>query len=165
MGILSRREFAKVSGSAVAALTSIAAWPFLAETFCQAQEPAGALTALSLTEASARIREKSVTSTQLTNAVLDRIAVYDVKINSYITVMREEALRQAAQLDEEQRAGKFRGPLHGIPIALKDNIDTAGTRTTAASGVFQARVPTEDADIVRRLKEAGAVILGPVNTI
>jgi aspartyl-tRNA(Asn)/glutamyl-tRNA(Gln) amidotransferase subunit A len=164
MGILSRREFAKLSSSAVVAGATLATWPFVTETFGHAQESAGeALTALSLTEASAKIRDKSVTSTQLTNAVLDRIAVYDVKVNSYITVMREEALRQAAQMDEEQKAGKLRGPLHGIPIALKDNIDTAGTRTTAASGVFQTRVPTEDADIVRRLKEAGAVIVGKLN--
>jgi aspartyl-tRNA(Asn)/glutamyl-tRNA(Gln) amidotransferase subunit A len=164
MGILSRREFAKLSSSAVVAGATLATWPFMAETFGHAQESGGeALTALSLTEASAKIRDKSVTATQLTNAVLDRIAVYDVKVNSYITVMREEALRQAAQMDEEQKAGKLRGPLHGIPIALKDNIDTAGTRTTAASGVFQTRVPTEDADIVRRLKEAGAVIVGKLN--
>lgn len=164
MGTLSRREFAKLSGSAVVAGATLATFPFVAETFGHAQQSTGeALTALSLTEASAKIHDLTVTSTQLTTAVLDRIAVYDVKINSYITVMREEALRQAAQLDEEQKAGKFRGPLHGIPIALKDNIDTGGTRTTAASGVFQTRVPTEDADIVRRLKEAGAVIVGKLN--
>ncbi len=164
MGQLSRREFAKLSSSAVVTVATLATWPFVAETFGHGQEPAsGDLTSLSLTEASAKIHDRSVTSTQLTNAVLERIAVYNIKLNSYITVMREDALRQAAELDEEQKAGKFRGPLHGIPIALKDNIDTAGVRTTAASGVFQTRVPTEDADVVRRLKEAGAVILGKLN--
>ena len=77
--------------------------------------------------------------------------------------MAKEALAQAAVLDAEAKAGKFRGPLHGIPIGLKDNIDTAGTRTTAASPMFKDRVPTVDADIVRRLKGNGAVILGKLN--
>src|SRR5258708_31585909 len=77
--------------------------------------------------------------------------------------MTAEALKQSAQLDDEQKAGKFRGPLHGIPIALKDNIDTAGTRTTAASPMFRTRVPSEDAEVVRRLKASGAIILGKLN--
>jgi aspartyl-tRNA(Asn)/glutamyl-tRNA(Gln) amidotransferase subunit A len=116
-----------------------------------------------LTEASQRIHDRSVTPTQLTRAVLGRINVYDPKVNSYITVMKEEALRQATVLDQEQKLGKFRGPLHGIPIAVKDNVDTAGVRTTAASEVFQTRVPAEDADIIARLKTAGAIIMGKLN--
>ena len=63
---------------------------------------------------------------ELVNACLGRIDVYNPRVNAFITVMREAALAQARTLDEEQRAGKLRGPLHGIPIALKDNIDTAG---------------------------------------
>jgi aspartyl-tRNA(Asn)/glutamyl-tRNA(Gln) amidotransferase subunit A len=109
------------------------------------------------------IHAHTVTSVELTQALLARIAVYQPKVNAYITVMKEQALAQAAQLDAEAKAGKFRGPLHGIPISLKDNIDTAGTRTTAASPMFKDRIPTEDADIVRRLKLAGAVILGKLN--
>jgi len=104
-----------------------------------------------------------VTSTQLVKALLDRINVYNPKVNCYITVMGKEALAQAEVLDAEQKAGKFRGPLHGIPIGLKDNIDTAGTRTTAASPMFKDRVPTEDADIVVRLKKSGAIIMGKLN--
>jgi aspartyl-tRNA(Asn)/glutamyl-tRNA(Gln) amidotransferase subunit A len=77
--------------------------------------------------------------------------------------MRESAWPKAATLDAEQRAGRFRGPLHGIPIALKDNIDTAGVRTTAASAVFDDRVPTEDAEVARRLKAAGAIVIGKTN--
>jgi hypothetical protein len=72
-------------------------------------------------------------------------------------------LAQAAQLDAEAKVGKFRGPLHGVPLALKDNIDTAGTRTTGGSAVFDDRVPAEEGFVVRRLKEAGAVILAKAN--
>ncbi len=74
-----------------------------------------------------------------------------------------DALAQAKALDAEAKAGKLRGPLHGLPIVLKDNIDTAGTRTTAASEVFDDRVPDEDAFVTARLKEAGAVIIGKAN--
>jgi aspartyl-tRNA(Asn)/glutamyl-tRNA(Gln) amidotransferase subunit A len=162
--MLSRREFTKLCGNTVLASGALALRPALANALAGVEEPsAEQLTALTLTEASAKIRDRSVTSTQLTKAVLDRIGVYDVKLNSYITVMKDEALEQAAVLDNEAKAGTFRGPLHGVPIALKDNIDTAGIRTTAASEVFVTRVPTEDADIVRRLKAAGAVIVGKLN--
>jgi aspartyl-tRNA(Asn)/glutamyl-tRNA(Gln) amidotransferase subunit A len=121
------------------------------------------LTNLSLTEAVSRIRSRTVTPTQLTQACLARIDVYNPKLNAFITVMREQALARARELDEEQRAGKFRSALHGIPIALKDNIDTAGVRTTAASAVFDDRVPEEDAEVTRRLKAAGAILIGKAN--
>ena len=121
------------------------------------------LSRLSLAEASARIRSGSVAPSQLLNACLDRIATYNPKLNAYITVTRELALEQARQLDAEQKAGRLRGPLHGIPIALKDNIDTAGIRTTAASAVFDDRIPTADAEVARRLKAAGAILTGKVN--
>ena len=120
-------------------------------------------TALSLTEAAARIRTGSLTSLQLTEACLARIQTYNPKLNAFITVMGDQALAQARALDGEQRSGKLRGPLHGIPIALKDNIDTAGVRTTAASAVFDDRVPEHDAEVARRLKEAGAVVIGKTN--
>src|SRR5579863_1642644 len=162
MATLSRREFAKLCGSAAVTSGVMATWPAFAGA--TAEDSSGEqLTSLTLTEASAKIRAGSVTSTQLTKAVLDRIGVLDPKVNSYITVMTDAALEQAVQLDSEAKSGKFRGPLHGIPIALKDNIDTAGVRTTAASQVFATRVPAEDADIVRRLKAAGAVIVGKLN--
>jgi len=123
------------------------------------EDPAG----LTLAEAAGRIRSRAVTSTQLTQACLARIETYNPKLNCFITVMREQALAQARDLDAEQRAGKLRGPLHGIPIALKDNIDTAGVRTTAASAVFDERVPDTDAEVTRRLKSAGAVLIGKTN--
>src|SRR5271165_4990100 len=118
---------------------------------------------LSLGEASAMIHAGKVTSTQLTKACLARIAIYGPKLDCFITVMGEKALAQAAVLDAEQKAGKFRGPLHGIPIALKDNIDTAGIRTTAASAVYDDRIPDEDAEVARRLKAAGAITIGKAN--
>ena len=121
------------------------------------------LAALTLTEASARIRAGSVTSAELVEACLARIKIYNPKLNAFITVLGEQALAHARQRDAEQKAGKLRGPLHGIPIALKDNIDTAGIRTTAASAVFDDRVPKEDAAVVTRLRAAGAIFIGKAN--
>jgi aspartyl-tRNA(Asn)/glutamyl-tRNA(Gln) amidotransferase subunit A len=121
------------------------------------------IAALSLAEASARIRSRSVTPTQLVEACLARIDVYNSKLNAFITVTRDAALAEARALDAEQKAGKLRGQLHGIPIALKDNVDTAGIRTTAASAVFDDRVPEEDATVARRLKAAGAILIGKTN--
>lgn len=121
------------------------------------------LVELTLSQASGMIHNGTVTSTELTRALLDRINTLNPKINCYITVMGVEALAQAATLDGEQKAGRLRGPLHGIPIALKDNIDTQGVRTTAASPMFKNRTPREDAEVVERLKAAGAVIIGKLN--
>jgi aspartyl-tRNA(Asn)/glutamyl-tRNA(Gln) amidotransferase subunit A len=128
----------------------------------RAQAPSD-LAALTLTEASGQMRAGTVTATQLTEACLARIDVYNPKLNCFITVLREQALAQARDLDAEQRRGRLRGPLHGIPIALKDNIDTGGVRTTAASAVFDDRVPDADAEVTRRLRAAGAVLIGKTN--
>ncbi len=121
------------------------------------------LATLTIDEASAMIHCSSVTPTQLTLAILRRIAAHDQQLNAYITVNGEDALAHAQMLDAEQKAGTFRGPLHGIPIALKDNIDTAGVPTTAASNVYRDRIPREDAEVTRRLKAAGAIIVGKLN--
>lgn len=158
MGMPNRREFVALSVGAAAAARGAAA---SAPVFAAASS--GDLSAMSLGEASRQIRSRQVTSVELTRALLDRIKVYNPKLNAYITVMRAEAMAQATQLDGEAKAGQFRSPLHGVPIALKDNIDTAGTRTTAASQVFDDRVPDEDAEVTRKLKEAGAVIIGKTN--
>src|SRR6185436_5100067 len=133
---LSRREFTvTMLGAAAAASRGVST------ARAQTGSPAEALAGLTLAETSARIKAGTVTSTALVNACLARIDIYNPKINAFITVTRERALAQAKVLDAEQRAGRLRGPLHGIPIALKDNIDTAGVRTTAASAVFDDRVP------------------------
>ena len=121
------------------------------------------LTALTLKQASDRIRAKNVSPVELTEACLDRIKTYNPKINAWITVMREKALAQAKDLEKEQAAGHFRGPLHGIPIGIKDSIDIAGVRTTAGSAVYEYNFPAEDAEVVRRLKAAGAVLIGKCN--
>jgi aspartyl-tRNA(Asn)/glutamyl-tRNA(Gln) amidotransferase subunit A len=156
---MSRREFVVLSSS----VTAYQALSGLQPALAQSVAPASDLASLTLAEASRRIHSHQVTSVQLTQALLDRTKIYNPKLNAFITVMHQEALAQAALLDAEAKAGKFRSPLHGIPIALKDNIDTAGTRTTAASEVFDDRVPEQDAEVVLRLKAAGAVILGKTN--
>jgi aspartyl-tRNA(Asn)/glutamyl-tRNA(Gln) amidotransferase subunit A len=126
-------------------------------------DTADELSSLSLKEASTRIRAKKVSPVELTEACLGQIKTYNPKINAWITVMREKALEQAKVLEQEQASGKIRGPLHGIPIGVKDSIDTVGARTTAGSAVYEYRFPTEDADVVRRLKAAGAIVIGKCN--
>jgi aspartyl-tRNA(Asn)/glutamyl-tRNA(Gln) amidotransferase subunit A len=118
---------------------------------------------LTLRKASDLFRSKAVSSVELTEACLKRIEAYNPRLNAFITVTREQALTAARQMDAEQRRGNWRGPLHGIPIALKDNMDTAGIRTTAASELFKDRVPAEDAEVVRRVKGAGAILVGKTN--
>ncbi|MBK7116122.1 MAG: amidase [Proteobacteria bacterium] len=121
------------------------------------------LTVLTVAEASRRIAARELTSVELTRAYLERIERLNPRVNAYITVTGEQALAQARVLDAEMASGRSRGVLHGVPVALKDNIDTAGVRTTAASAVYADRVPTEDAPVVRRLRDAGAVFLGKLN--
>ncbi len=121
------------------------------------------LTALTLKQASTLIRSKKVSPVDLTEACLAAIQRDNPKTNAWITVMRDQALAAAKELAREQSAGRFRGPLHGIPIGLKDNIDSAGTRTTAGSKTLEGNVPTEDAFVTRRLRDAGAVLIGKCN--
>ncbi len=109
------------------------------------------------------LRNASVSPVELTTECLARIEKLNPKLNAFITVTAESALAQARQAEAEIRRGAWRGPLHGIPLGLKDLIDTAGVRTTAASRLFKDRVPAKDAEIVRRLKAAGAVLLGKQN--
>jgi len=148
----SRRGFL---GAAAATAACLALKP----TFGKSQD----LAALTLKEALELLRTKSASPVDLTQACLKRIERYNSTLNAFITVTAEQAQKTAREMEAEQAHGKWRGALHGIPIALKDNIDTAGIRTTAASELFKDRVPSEDAEVVRRLKNAGAVILGKLN--
>jgi len=109
------------------------------------------------------LRRKSLSPVELVDQHLERIEKLNPKLNAFITVMADQARAQARQAEQEIREGDWRGPLHGVPIGLKDIIDTAGTRTTAASALFKDRVPTEDAEVVSRLKKAGAVLIGKQN--
>ena len=118
---------------------------------------------LTLKQASAGIRAKKVSPVELTEACLATIKTYSSKTDAWITVMREQALAQARVLEKEQSSRKFRSPLHGIPVGLKDNIDIAGTRTTAGSKTLAGNVPTEDAEVTRRLLAAGAIVIGKCN--
>ncbi len=118
---------------------------------------------LSILQTSELLRQGLVSPVELTTACLARIEKLNPKLNAFITITAESALVQARQAEAEIRRGDWRGALHGIPLALKDLIDTAGVRTTSASVLFQDRIPVEDAEVVRRLKAAGAVLLGKQN--
>jgi aspartyl-tRNA(Asn)/glutamyl-tRNA(Gln) amidotransferase subunit A len=96
--------------------------------------------------------------------MLARIAALDPSVQAFVTVLDESARRRAAAAESEIAAGRFRGPLHGIPIAIKDIYNTKGVKTTCCSKVRQNHVPTEDATVVRKLEDAGAIILGKVST-
>ena len=118
---------------------------------------------LTISEVSHFLRNKAISPVQLTRVCLERIERLNPKLNAFITVTAESALTQANEAESEIQKGHWRGPLHGIPIALKDLFDTAGLQTTAASGVLKDRIPAEDSEVVRRLKSAGAVLLGKLN--
>jgi len=121
------------------------------------------LARLTLRSAADRIRGGALSPVALTQACLARIERLNPSLNAFITVTADQALATAREREAEQKAGKLRGPLHGIPMALKDNIDTAGVRTTGASALFADRIPGESAEVVRRLVEAGAVFVGKTN--
>jgi aspartyl-tRNA(Asn)/glutamyl-tRNA(Gln) amidotransferase subunit A len=124
---------------------------------------ANELTRLSIAEAGEQIRRRSLSPVELTRAYLDRIAARDGEYRCYITVLREEALAAAAALEKEVGDGHYRGPLHGIPIGLKDLIMTRGIRTTCGSRILKDWIPEADATVATRLFKAGAVLLGKLN--
>ena len=147
-----RREFI-VAGrlSAASLLTN--------HSIAQSTEP----TELSIEQAGRLIRSGDLSPVELVRAYLGRIERLDSRVNAFITVAHERALTRARHLETELASGYWRGPLHGIPIALKDNIDTADMLTTAGSAVFADRIPDENAEIVNRLERAGAIVLGKLN--
>ncbi len=118
------------------------------------------MTAVSL---AAAIREGKTTAVEATQAMLDRIEEEDKRLNCYVTVNKEGALRQAARVQEKIEKGELSGPLAGVPMAVKDNLCTEGILTTCASRILHNFVPTYTAEAVLRLQEAGAVILGKTN--
>jgi len=114
-------------------------------------------------ELAPRLRSREVSPVELTRECLDRIDNLNPALNAFITVTAQSALAEARAAEAEITRGEWRGPLHGIPLSLKDLIDTAGVRTTSASKLHATRVRGEDAEVVRRLRRAGAVILGKNN--
>ena len=109
------------------------------------------------------IRDGEVSPVEAAEAYFDRIGQVDGKLNSYITVTRDEALAAARQAEGEIAAGNHRGALHGVPVAVKDQFNTAGIRTTGGSSILAENVPAEDATVIAKLKDAGAVLLGKLN--
>ena len=117
----------------------------------------------SIAEISELLRKRELSPVELTKQCLERIEKLNSTLNAFITVTSQSALQQARTAEKEMLQGHWRGLLHGIPLALKDLIDTAGVRTTAASALFKDRIPAEDAEVVGGLKNAGAVLLGKNN--
>ena len=115
---------------------------------------------LSIADAARLIERRELSPVELTGAYLDRIAALDDRLHAYMTLLADPAIRAARAAEEEIAAGRYRGPMHGIPVALKDLFDTAGVATTGASKVHRDRVPEADATITARLKAAGAILLG-----
>jgi Asp-tRNA(Asn)/Glu-tRNA(Gln) amidotransferase A subunit family amidase len=109
------------------------------------------------------IESRALTSARLTGIYLDRIKRLNPKINAIITLTDQQAMARARQADAEIAAGKYRGPLHGIPYGVKDLMDTAGIKTTYGAEPFKDRVPTDDSAVVRRLNDAGAVMIAKLS--
>jgi aspartyl-tRNA(Asn)/glutamyl-tRNA(Gln) amidotransferase subunit A len=119
---------------------------------------------LSLCEAAALIKARSVSPQELTEEYLSRIERLNPRINAYVQVTHERARDDARRATEEIASGTYRGPLHGVPIGLKDLYDTAGIRTAGGAKILADRVPATDATVARKLREAGSVLLGKLNT-
>ena len=119
---------------------------------------------LSIAELGSLMRARTVSPVEVTEAHLARIARLNPTLNAFVTVMADQAREAARRAEAELAAGRWRGPLHGVPIGVKDIFDTAGVRTTNGSSFYRDNVPTTDAESVRRLKDAGAVLIGKCNT-
>jgi aspartyl-tRNA(Asn)/glutamyl-tRNA(Gln) amidotransferase subunit A len=125
--------------------------------------PNEALLDLTISELAPRIASREVSPVEVTEAALARADRLQPKLNSFITLLHERALARARELESELASGKYRGPLHGIPIGIKDNIATRGIRTTVGSLVLSDSVPENDARVVTLCEEAGAIVLGKEN--
>jgi len=115
---------------------------------------------LQISEASLLLKSKRLSPLELTTAVLRRIDEVEPKLHAFVTLVREEAMRDAAASEKEIMRGAYRGPLHGIPFGVKDTHYTKGIRTTAGSPVLADFIPTFDATVVAKLKAAGAILIG-----
>ena len=118
---------------------------------------------LSAVELGRRIGLREVSPVEVVEAYLDRIDRLDTQLNTYITVCRDEALKSAHEAELAIGGGTYLGPLHGVPVAVKDQLWTKGVLTTGGSRILADFVPDEDATVISRLKNAGAIILGKLN--
>lgn len=117
-----------------------------------------------IAEASRLIQGRRISPVELTQAFLKRMKALDQRLNAYLLPLEEQALGEARKAEQDIAAGGGRGPLHGIPIGLKDIYNTAGIPTTGHSALFRNHIPAEDATTVALLRQAGAVILGKLST-
>ena len=121
------------------------------------------LLGLTIKEVAPKIRAHEISPVELTEAALTQADRLQPTLGSFITILHDVARKQAREQEAALMRGEYRGPLHGIPIGIKDNIATAGIRTTVGSKVLANNVPAEDAEVVRRCKQAGAIIIGKEN--
>jgi aspartyl-tRNA(Asn)/glutamyl-tRNA(Gln) amidotransferase subunit A len=119
---------------------------------------------LTIAEAARLIQQRELSPVELVDSRLARIEQFDGKLNSFIRVLADQARADARAAETEIKTGKYRGPLHGIPIGLKDIYETAGVATTGHSKVMQDHVPKADAFSVTRLRDAGAIVMGKLAT-
>jgi len=119
---------------------------------------------LTLAQAASEIRNKKISPVEYVRALLSRIDELEPKLHAWVTIDRERALQEAKACEDEVRGGRLRGPLHGVPIGLKDIFRTKGLRTTAGSRFLQDYVPDYDSESVTQLQRAGAIILGKTVT-
>lgn len=155
---MNRRSFVKTAVSAFAAAPlvsrisrSAAAAPKFDPAFATASQAVRA------------IHTGVISARELTEHTYRRIRQHNPKVNAFVTLIEEQAMARAREADEALAAGKVWGPLHGLPIVIKDNFSTAGVRTTSGSKKFENRIPREDSVAVARLKRAGAIIIGKTN--
>ncbi|HEX6943518.1 MAG TPA: amidase [Gemmatimonadaceae bacterium] len=158
---MSRREFSKIVGAVAlgGALPSVAAAAATAGI-----KQGNELVFLSAVDLAARIRRKDVSAREVMQAHLAHIERVNPRVNAIVTLVADRAMADAARADEATARGQPLGPLHGLPIAHKDLVETAGIRTTRGSPFYRDFVPTSDAPIISRMRAAGAVTLGKTNT-
>jgi amidase len=159
---VTRREAITLAGG-VAAYGLLAACSPGKEPMMPESEDRGPLQFASLTEIAALIEAGEISPLKLTQMMLERIAEVDGELKSYATVTSDRALTAARQAEQEIRTGQYRGPLHGIPVAVKDLCYTKGSRTMGGMSVLRDFVPEYDATVISRLEAAGAVLLGKLN--
>ena len=166
---LSRRQFGRTIGSA-----AVGAGLYSGQATTEANQTQGStrssttsgddIVFLSAIELAARIRKKQISAREVMTAHLAQIERVNAKVNAIVTLVADRAMADASRADEMQARGGKIGVLHGLPVAHKDLVDTAGIRTTRGSPFYRDRVPTQDAAIVTRIRSAGAVTIGKTNT-